>query len=122
MRVKLLLALIRNAGKPPTPIISVTKSSSHVSSSSYNDSGEDRIEMDYNVLFKGGLVVIVDDVLATGRTLCAALQLLGEAGISVADISVIVVAEFPIHRGRELLRSHGFGGVQIRSLLFFGGA
>mgnify|MGYP006902571800 FL=1 len=34
----------------------------------------------------------------------------------------MVVAEFPVHRGRELLRQRGFGGVNIQSLLVFGGA
>jgi hypothetical protein len=29
----------------------------------------------------------------------------------------MVVAEFPVHRGRELLRQRGFGGVNIQSLL-----
>ncbi len=56
-------------------------------------------------------VLVVDDVLATGKTLCAMLQLLGEAGVNAKDISVMVVAEFPAHRGRELLHRCGFGGV-----------
>lgn len=33
----------------------------------------------------------------------------------------LVVAEFPLHRGGELLRQHGFGKVNIQSLLVFGG-
>ena len=67
-------------------------------------------------------MVVVDDVVATGKTLCAVLQLLGEAGIGAEDISVMAVAEFPVHRGRELLRRRGFGRVNIQSLLVFGGA
>ena len=70
---------------------------------------------------RGASVVVVDDVLATGKTLCAVLQLLDKAGISVEDISIMTVAEFPIHRGRELLRRRGFGRVNIQSLLVFGG-
>jgi len=42
--------------------------------------------------------VVVDDVLSTGRTLCAVLQLLSEAGVSVEDVSVMVVAEYPTTR------------------------
>lgn len=34
----------------------------------------------------------------------------------------MVVAEFPLHRGREYLHQRGFGKVVIRSLLVFGGA
>ena len=67
-------------------------------------------------------VVVVDDVLATGRTLLAILQLLRKAGISAENVSVLVVAEFPIHRGRALLRRSGFGVVRVQSLLVFGGA
>lgn len=67
-------------------------------------------------------MVVVDDVLATGKTLYAVLQLLDEAGISADKVNVMVVAEFPFHRGRELLRRRGFGGARIQSLLVFDGA
>jgi adenine/guanine phosphoribosyltransferase-like PRPP-binding protein len=77
--------------------------------------------MERYVVRKNATVVVVDDVLSTGRTLCAVLQLLSEAGVNVEDVSVMVVAEFPVHRGRELLRRCGFGGIRIQSLLVFGG-
>jgi adenine/guanine phosphoribosyltransferase-like PRPP-binding protein len=64
----------------------------------------------------------MDDVLAMGKALCAVLQLLDEAGIGAKDVSVMAVAEFPVHCGRELLRWRGFGRVNIQSLLVFGGA
>jgi hypothetical protein len=48
--------------------------------------------------------------------------LLNKANIGAKDVSIMVVAEFPVHRGRELLRQRGFGGVNIQSLLVFGGA
>jgi len=121
-RVDVPLALIREAGKLPPPTISVIKSPSHISSSASNDSREKRIEMDRDVVPRGASVVVVDDVLATGKTLCAVLQLLDEAGIGAEDISVMAVAEFPVHCGRELLRRRGFGRVNIQSLLVFGGA
>jgi adenine phosphoribosyltransferase len=121
-RINLPLALIREAGKLPPPTVSVIKSPSHISSSACNDSGEKRIEMDRDVVPRGASVVVVDDVLATGGTLCAVLQLLDEAGIGAEDVSIMVVAEFPVHRGRELLRRRGFGRVNIQSLLVFGGA
>lgn len=63
----------------------------------------------------------MDDVLATGRTLCAVLQLLEKAGSSNKNISMVAVAEFPAHHGRELLHKSGFGAVNIQSLLVFDG-
>ena len=67
----------------------------------------------------GGVVVVC--VLATGKTLCAVLRLLGEAGVGAERVAVLVVAEFPVHRGRDMLRREGFGAVGVQSLLVFGG-
>lgn len=119
-RVGVRLALIRQAGKLPPPTVSIVKSQSHISSSASNDS-KDRIEMERDVIPRGAQVVVVDDVLATGETLCAVLRLLDEAGIRAEDVRIMVVAEFPIHRGRELLRRRGFGRINIQSLLIYGG-
>ncbi|OJJ83804.1 uncharacterized protein ASPGLDRAFT_58228 [Aspergillus glaucus CBS 516.65] len=120
-RIHVTLALIREAGKLPPPTVSVLKSTSHISSSTSNNS-EERIEMDRDLIPRGASVVVVDDVLATGKTLCAVLQLLDKAGIGAENVNIMVVAEFPVHRGRELLRQRGFGGVNVQSLLVFGGA
>jgi adenine phosphoribosyltransferase len=122
LRVDVPLVLIREAGKLPPPAISVIKPPSHISSLASNSSKERRIEMERDVVPRGASVVVVDDVLSTGETLCAVLQLLDEAGIGADDISVMAVAEFPAHRGRELLRQRGFGRVNIQSLLVLGGA
>ena len=67
------LVLIREAGKLPPPTISIIKSLSHISSSVSNDSREKRIEMDWDVVPRGALVVVVDDVLAIGKTLYVVL-------------------------------------------------
>jgi adenine phosphoribosyltransferase len=120
-RVDIPLALIREAGKLPPPTISVIKSPSHVSSSASHMSRKQKIEIGRDVIPRNSSVVVVDDVLATGKTLCAVLQLLDEAGIGAKDVDVMVVAEFPFHRGRQLLRQRGFGGARIQSLLVFGG-
>ncbi|KAI1136306.1 phosphoribosyl transferase domain protein [Hypoxylon sp. FL0543] len=123
VRVGLPLVLVRKAGKLPPPTISVMKLLSHVSSSAAKDSKEEeRMEMSRDVISRGASVVVVDDVLATGNTLCAVLQLLIKAGVGAEDITVMTVAEFPVHRGRELLRRCGFGRVNVQSLLVFGGA
>ena len=121
-RIDVPLVLIREAGKLPPPTISVIKPLSHISSLASNNSKEKRIEMERDVVPRGGSVVVVDDVLSTGETLCAVLRLLGEASIGAEDVSIMVVAEFPVHRGRELMRQRGFGTVNIQSLLVFDGA
>ncbi|KAF1970787.1 phosphoribosyl transferase domain protein [Bimuria novae-zelandiae CBS 107.79] len=121
LRVSVPLVLIREAGKLPPPTVSVSTPRSHISTWTFNNPKEKQIEMEHCVVREGMSLVVVDDVLATGRTLCAILHLLRKAEVSVDDVSVMVVAEFPVHRGRELLRERGFGGVRIQSLLVFGG-
>lgn len=118
-RVNLPLVLIREAGKLPPPTVSVTMSQSHISSR--NGLGERRIEVAKDAIASGASVVVLDDVLASGNTLCAILQLLVKAGVRVDNIKAMVVAEFPVHRGRHLLHQQGFGGVTVQSLLVFGG-
>ncbi|QSZ35437.1 hypothetical protein DSL72_008307 [Monilinia vaccinii-corymbosi] len=122
VKVNVPLLLIREAGKLPQPTVSVMKSTSHISSTRSSNPPEKMFEMNRDSVRKGSSVVIVDDVLATGRTLCAMIQLLLEAGVRAEDLSVMVVAEFPIHRGREILHQRGFGDVKIQSLLVFDGA
>ncbi|KAF2187516.1 hypothetical protein K469DRAFT_629357 [Zopfia rhizophila CBS 207.26] len=120
-RVDMPLVLIREAGKLPPPTISVGKSPSYISSLSPSGTEVKRMEMERDVIPMGASVVVVDDVLSTGKTLCAVLQLLNEAGIGAEDVRIMAVAEFPIHRGRELLCRRGFGRTNIQSLLVFGG-
>lgn len=117
------LVLIRKAGKLPPPTVSAVKSASHISSlsSAPNISGDERIEMGRDVVPRGASVVVVEDVLATGVTLCAVLELLDKVGIGAEHVSVMAVAEFPAHRGRELLRRRGFGKVHVQSVLVCGG-
>jgi adenine phosphoribosyltransferase len=122
MRVGVPLVLIREAGKLPPPTVSVIKPPSHISSLASGTLNVKRIEMERDVLPRGASVVVVDDVLSTGETLCAVLQLLDKAGIGADGVSIMAVAEFPVHRGRELLRRRGFGGINIQSLLVFGDA
>lgn len=47
--------------------------------------------------------------------------MLTSLGLSAGKINVMFVAEFPAHRGRDLLRQRGFGMVDVRSLLVFDG-
>ncbi|KAI1274551.1 hypothetical protein F5Y07DRAFT_410177 [Xylaria sp. FL0933] len=116
------MTLIRQAGKLPPPTISVVTAPSNVSSSFSNTSNEKRFEMGRDAVPKGCQVVVVDDVLATGETICAVLKLLVMAGVDVKHITVMVIAEFPVHSGRYMLRERGFGKVAIQSLLVYGDA
>lgn len=122
-QVDVPLLLIRGGGKLPPPTVSAAKHLSYISSAIPKDPSEDRIEMELDRVpgGEGAMVVVVDDVLSTGKTLCAVLQLLEKAGVRSENVSVMVLAEFPIHRGRELLRQSGFGRTSVQSLLVFGG-
>ncbi|KAL1626703.1 hypothetical protein SLS54_002866 [Diplodia seriata] len=124
LRVNVPVVLVRDAGNLPPPTVSVAKPRSHISSLAASDGeGEERIEMERDVLPRCARVVVVDDVLASGETLGAVLRLLGEAGVGAEAVAgVLVVAEFPAHRGREVLRRQGFGAVRVQSLLVFDGA
>lgn len=118
------LLLIREAGKLPPRTVSVAKKPSYVSSVASKGAREERIELERDMVPEDADagVVVVDDVLSTGETLCAVLKLLKKAGVHAENISVMVVAEFPVHRGRELLRKRGFGRISVQSLLVFDGA
>lgn len=124
LQVNVPLLLIREAGKLPPPTVSVTKKPSYVSSVVSDDAREERIELELDKVPEGpdARVVVVDDVLSKGETLCAVLELLKKAGVRAENVSIMVVAEFPVHRGRELLRQRGFGRTSVQSLLVFGGA
>ncbi|CAG8400099.1 unnamed protein product [Penicillium salamii] len=120
LRVKKPLALIRDDGKVPPPTYSVSKVASHILDPLH--SKETKIELERNAISKGASVVVVDDVLASGRTMCAMLRLLEKAHVRMKDVSVFVVAEFPLHAGRRYLHQCGLGKVNIQCLLVFDGA
>lgn len=98
------MVTVRKGGKLLPPTISVTRTRSHISSQADSSSDEDRIEMGRDVLPSTASVVIVDAVLASGRTLLTVLHLLKEAGIGAENVCALVVAEFPGHCGRARLR------------------
>lgn len=74
--------------------------------------------MERGAVTNGISVVIVDGTLFIGETLCAMLQLLREFGVEKGK--VLVVAEFPLHGSRALLRQRSFGMFNVQSLLVFG--
>ncbi|OAK96956.1 hypothetical protein IQ06DRAFT_296891 [Phaeosphaeriaceae sp. SRC1lsM3a] len=120
MKFEARLVIVRKGGKVPPPTLSVIRPVSHISSHGSPVGGEGTLEMKCDVVRTGSKVLIVDDVLATGNTLCAMLELLRLAGVDVEDMFVQVIAEFPLHRGRARLLSQGFGRVRVGSLLIYG--
>lgn len=117
------LLLIREGGKLPPSTISVAKNPSYISSEASGDVIEQQIQLELDKVPKGksGSVLVVDDVLSTGETLCAVLRLLKQAGVGAERVHVMVVAEFPLHKGRELLHRCGFGKAGVQSLLVLDG-
>ncbi|KAI1021092.1 hypothetical protein LB503_009982 [Fusarium chuoi] len=115
------LVLITKGNKFPPPTVSVQRRSSHISSHIVGAMDKGTFEMNANAIHKGNKVVVVDDVLATGETLVAVLELLVKVGVRPENISVMVVVEFPFHRGRQRLLESAFGRVAVQSLLVFDG-
>ncbi|KXT10524.1 hypothetical protein AC579_2362 [Pseudocercospora musae] len=120
IQINLPLALVREAGKLPPPVFSATKEASYISSKHSGIAERRAYEMSMDVVPRNGSVIVVDDVLSSGETLMAMLQLLREAEVPSDKITVIVVAEFPVHGARKRLKERGFGDVKVQSLLVFG--
>ncbi|SCV47399.1 related to adenine phosphoribosyltransferase [Fusarium fujikuroi] len=92
------LVPITKGNKFTPPTVSVQRRSSHISSHIVGAMDKGRFEMDASVIRKGNKVVVVDDVLATGKTLVAVLELLVKR-----------------------LFENAFGRVAVKSLLVFDG-
>lgn len=78
--------------------------------------GEDRLEMPSDIITPGQTVLLVDDLIATGGTAFAALQLLQSAGANVLQAAFLV--DLPELRGAVRLRS---AGIAVSSLVSFEG-
>lgn len=118
-QINLPLMLICEAGKLLSLTVSVIKPLLHISSLASNNSKEKWIEMKWDVILRNVSVMMIDNVLFTEKTLCAVLQLLDEASISVENVSIMIVTEFSVHHGWKLLRQCEFGRINIQSLLIF---
>ena len=64
--------------------------------------GSDTIEVQNDAITKGARVVLLDDLLATGGTLAAAIELLNKIGGNVVGAATII--ELTFLKGRERLK------------------
>ncbi|MEO1968939.1 MAG: adenine phosphoribosyltransferase [Sphingomonadaceae bacterium] len=78
--------------------------------------GTDRLEIDPSLIDEGERVVLVDDLIATGGTACAAAQLLRRAGAIVERAAFVI--DLPELGGAEKLRGIG---VATQALMDFAG-
>ncbi|XP_050264308.1 adenine phosphoribosyltransferase 1-like [Quercus robur] len=63
--------------------------------------GTDKMEMHVGAVEAGERALIIDDLIATGGTLCAAIRLLERVGVHVVECACVI--ELPELKGRERL-------------------
>lgn len=63
--------------------------------------GTDCLQMHIGAVQPGDQALVVDDLIATGGTLCAAIKLLERAGAEVVECACVI--ELPELKGRERL-------------------
>lgn len=63
--------------------------------------GTDCLEMHIGAVECGDRALVVDDLIATGGTLCAAIRLLERVGAEVVECACVI--ELPVLKGRERL-------------------
>jgi adenine phosphoribosyltransferase len=89
------VVLVRKAGKLPRERLAVDYTLEY---------GTATLELHADALRPGQRVLVVDDVLATGGTLGAAIALVEQAGAVVTAVSVVI--ELTALGGRERLAPH----------------
>jgi adenine phosphoribosyltransferase len=78
--------------------------------------GQDTIEMHLDAVHPGERVILVDDLIATGGTALAAVDLLSQAGATI--VAAAFVIDLPELGGADKLRA---AGVQVSTLVSFEG-
>jgi adenine phosphoribosyltransferase len=106
-RLGLPFVPVRKPGKLPVPVLAIDYALEY---------GTDTLEVDPGAIADGQKVVIVDDLIATGGTACAALTLLRRAGADVGE--ALFVIDLPDLGGAERLRA---AGVDVRAIMDFPG-
>ena len=98
---------IRKKGKLPHKTVSISYALEY---------GTDEMEMHVDAVAKGERVLLVDDLIATGGTAAAAVQLLQQLGAEV--VAACFVIDLPDIGGRAKIEALG---VPVRTLLAFDG-
>jgi len=98
---------IRKKGKLPRQTLSVEYELEY---------GSDEVEIHTDSFEAGQKVLVVDDLIATGGTACAAVQLVRQAGAEVVGASFVI--DLPDLGGREKLAAMD---VPVRTLISFEG-
>jgi len=93
-------ALVRKPGKLPHKTVSMTYDLEY---------GQDTLEMHADAVVAGQRVLIVDDVLATGGTMKACVNLVKQLGGTVAGIAVLI--ELAGLDGREKIKPYSVHSV-----------
>ena len=94
---------IRKPGKLPGNVLSETYALEY---------GDDRIEIQENAIKQGDLVIVHDDVLATGGTAAAACKLVEKCGGTVVQCNFLIELDFL--KGRAKLQDY-----PLHSLMHF---
>ncbi len=104
-------AIALEAGAGFVPVRKPGKLPAETISESYElEYGTDKVEIHKDAINKGDIVLLHDDLLATGGTMEAACKLVGKSGGVIAGISFLIELEFL--NGREKL-----SGYDIQSLI-----
>ena len=97
-------ALASKTGKGFIPIRKKGKLPSKTFSRSYGlEYGEDELEIHQDAFPLGSRILLIDDVLATGGTISAALDLISDVGGLVPVVSVLI--EISTLNGREAIKA-----------------
>ena len=104
-------ALASRTGKGFIPIRKKGKLPSKTYSRSYGlEYGEDELEIHQDAFLPGSRILLIDDVLATGGTISAALDLIGDVGGVVPVVSVLI--EITSLKGRDLVSAKYQGSIE----------
>ncbi len=104
-QLNLGLILVRKKGKLPYKTVSAEYTLEY---------GTDTVEMHEDAIQKGDQVLIVDDLIATGGTISAAIELVEKLGGEVVECAFVI--ELPELKGREKIK-----GYNIFSMVEFEG-
>ncbi len=98
---------IRKKGKLPHKTVSIAYALEY---------GTDEIEIHVDAVKPGDKVLLVDDLIATGGTAMAAVDLLGKIGAEI--VAACFVIDLPEIGGAQRLRDRG---IEVRTLMAFDG-